>query len=411
VAPHELTRRSAGWLAPWVSALRSRWAFASLAVLLYWLAAHSLRPLVTIRLDELHASDAQIALTVGVYSLFSLVLALPGGRLIDRIGVMRVLLVSLTAMVLVGVGYALATTPDQILVLQAVNGVVELGVWLALQALATHAGGGEFLTRQLALFSLAWGVGLAVGPALGGAIYGAVGFQPLGLVYAGVSLLALAAVPLVPYRGREESGRDGDGPLPGMLRSTRAMLGRPAVKGVLLASFVALFVQAIRLSFYPLFLKREGISLSQIGLILSLMGVASIAVRLPLPALLRRFGAGPVLVWSMWLAVVGIGLTPWLDTVWALAIGAVAIGIGYGVNPAVTVELLARDTRPEQRGLAMGLRVTSNRLAQISQPVVFGGLTAALGMASAFPISGVLLAGLTLWTAAASESMTSAQRD
>ena len=118
---------------------RSRWAIASLAVLLYWLAAHSLRPLVTIRLDELGATDAQIALTVAAYSVFSLLLAIPGGRLVDRVGVMRVLVVSLTAMVLVGVGYALATTPEQIIALQAVNGVVELGVWLALQSLATPA--------------------------------------------------------------------------------------------------------------------------------------------------------------------------------------------------------------------------------------------------------------------------------
>ena len=131
MALHELSRRPAEWLAPWVSAVRSRWAFASLAVLLYWLAAHSLRPLVTIRLDELGATDAQIALTVAAYSVFSLLLAIPGGRLVDRVGVMRVLVVSLTAMVLVGVGYALATTPEQIIALQAVNGVVELGVWLA----------------------------------------------------------------------------------------------------------------------------------------------------------------------------------------------------------------------------------------------------------------------------------------
>jgi MFS family permease len=411
VAPLDLNRRRPWWLGPWVAAARSRWAFASLAVLLYWLAAHSLRPLVTIRLDELGATDTQIALTVGTYSLFSLALAIPGGRLIDRIGVMRVLLVSLAAMALVGVGYALATTPNQILVLQAVNGVVELGVWLALQALASHAGGGEFLTRQLALFSLAWGIGLAIGPAIGGAVYGAVGFQPLGLVYAGAALLALATVPLVPYRGREQSGRDGDGKLPGVISSMRDMVRRPAVKGVLLASFVALFIQAIRLSFYPLFLKREGISLSEIGLILSLMGIASIAVRVPLPALLRRFGAGRVLVSSMWLAVVGMGLTPWLQDVWALAIAAAAIGIGYGVNPAVTVELMARDTPPEERGLAMGLRVTSNRLAQLSQPALFGAVTAAVGMASAFPISGALLAGLTLLTAAASKSMTAVRRD
>jgi hypothetical protein len=34
-------------------ALHNRWAFVSLATLLYWFAAHTLRPLVALRLDEL----------------------------------------------------------------------------------------------------------------------------------------------------------------------------------------------------------------------------------------------------------------------------------------------------------------------------------------------------------------------
>jgi MFS family permease len=394
-------------MGPWRAALGNRWTFASVATLLYWLTAHSLRPLVTIRLDELHASDAQIGLTVAAYAAFSLLLAIPGGRLIDRVGLMRVLAASAVGMALVGVGYALATTPNQVLALQAAGGVAELGVWLALQALVSHAGSGETLTRQLSLFSLAWGVGLAVGPAIGAGIYGAEGFAPLGVVYGGGALLVLVAAALAPYRGREASTSEEQGPPLGIVRSTRAIMSRPAVKGVLLASFVALYVQAIRMSFYPLFLRRQGLALSEIGLILSLMGVASIAVRLPLTALLRWLGAGRVLVYSMWLAVIGMAITPWLGSVWAFAIAAVAVGVGYGVNPVVTVELMAHDTEPRERGLAMGLRVTSNRLAQISQPVVFGVLASAFSVAAAFPVSGALLAALTVWTSRASETITS----
>jgi MFS family permease len=405
-----LRGRSAAALRAWRSAIGNRWAFAALATLLYWLDAHALRPLVTIRLDELGASDAQIALTVTAFSGFSLMLAIPGGRLIDRIGLRRVLVASAVGMAASGVGYALATTPAQILGIQAINGVVELGVWLALQTLVSHAGAGESLTRQLALFSLAWGIGVAVGPAIGGAVYGAAGFHVLGLVYAGGALLTLASSLLSPYRGREVSAQEAHTKTSGLMDAMRAIVSRPAVRGVLLASFVALYVQSIRLSFYPLFLERQGVSLSQIGFVLSLMGVASIAVRLPLPALLRWLGAGRVLVLSMWIAVAGIGVTPWLGSVWALAIAAAGIGIGYGVNPAVTVELIARDTQPDERGLAMGLRVASNRLAQMVQPAVFGGISSALSMAAAFPLSGALLAALTMWTARASESMSTIRR-
>ncbi|MBA3622257.1 MAG: MFS transporter [Euzebyales bacterium] len=177
------------------------------------------------------------------------------------------------------------------------------------------------------------------------------------------------------------------------------------MKGVLLSTFVALYVNSIKMSFYPLFLERAGVSVPRIGVLLSVIGVASLAVRVLLPAALRRWDPGRVLVWSMWASVVPITLTPWLGAYWALAVAAALIGLGYGVNPPVTVQLMALHTEPAERGLAMGLRVTSNRLAQVAQPLVFGALISTVGMAMAFPASGVLLGGLTLWAGSEASRM------
>jgi MFS family permease len=388
-------------------ALHHRWAFASLATLLYWFAAHTLRPLVALRLDELGASDALIALTVAAYPFFSLFLAIPGGRLVDRIGVVKVLVGSLIAMIFIGIGYVVADSPVEILVVQVPNGIVELGVWLALQALVTHAGSGAFLTRQLALFSLAWGVGLAVGPAVGGAVYEAFGFELLGVIYAASALGSLLSCLLVSYRGSRdeqlvEQQRDKK-----TLEGMRQIMQHPSVKGVILSSFVALYVQSLRQSFYPLLLERNGIPVAQIGVLLSIMGITSLLIRVPLPSLLGRQGAGRVLVWGMWISVVGIAITPWLGSVWLLGLVAIMIGAGYGVNPPITVELMARNTQPEERGLAMGMRVASNRLAQVLQPVVFGALASATSMALAFPATGVLLGAVTFMASRESDQMQS----
>lgn len=46
----------------------------------------------------------------------------------------------------------------------------------------------------------------------------------------------------------------------------------------------------------------------------------------------------------------------------------------------------------------MGMRVTSNRLSQIAQPLMFGGLATTIGMTAAFPLAGLLPGGLTIWT-------------
>lgn len=385
-------------------ALHDRWAFVSLATLLYWFAAHSLRPLVTLRLDELGAGDAQIALTVAAYPFFSLFFAIPGGRLVDRIGIPKVLTVSLIGMVLVGIGYVAADSPLEILLIQVPNGVIEVGVWLALQSLVSHAGSGPFLTRQLALFSLAWGVGLAVGPAVGGIVYEGLGFQPLGFVYAAAALGSLLSCSLVSRRGFPGRGAGGDGDQ-SVFEGVRHVMKSPAVKGVLLSSFVALYLQSLKQSFYPLLLERNGIPVSQIGVLLSVMGITSLLIRVPLPSLMGRHGSGRVLVWGMWLSVLGIALTPWVGSVWLLGALALVIGAGYGVNPPITVELMARHTQPEERGLAMGIRVTSNRLAQVLQPVVFGALASATSLALAFPASGVLLGAVTFMASRETDRM------
>jgi len=382
-----------------LGALRSRWALVAFATTLYWMAAHALRPLVPLRLSEMGASDSYIGLVVASYSLLSLFLAIPGGRLIDRVGTGRVLTAAFSGMAAVGVGYAFASTPRQFLLLMTINGVTETGAWLALQALITYAGRGAFRSKQLAIFSFGWGLGVAVGPAIGAAIFARLGFAPLGWFFASLAIVALIGVSFVPF------------PQPASLRSMdedgvarpRAkipeVLARPAVRAVLLSSFIALFVNAIRMSFYPLYLERAGVSIERIGLLLSVMGVASLLIRLPLPALLRRWGDARVLVWGLWACVLPMAVTPWLGSFWLLLVAAGIFGAAYGLNPPVTVEMMATNTLEHERGLAMGLRITSNRLSQVIQPMIFGGLAPIVGIAAAFPLSGGGLAVLTAWTA------------
>jgi MFS family permease len=369
----------------WRRVLRSRWALVSLAALLYWIASHSLRPFVVVRLDELGASAQEVGFVAAAYAFLALFLAIPGGRAIDRLGTKRVLYVSLAAMTALGVAYAVASTILQLLVLQVVNGVVELFVWLAIQTLATGAGRGDTLARHLSLFSFMWGLGIAVGPAVGGLVYDGLGWSALALTYAATAGLMLLAVIAAPDR-------------PG-LRARGGRLGRdawqtarvPAIRTTLLSSFVVMYVISIKSTFYPLALQERGVSVPLIGVLLSLMGIASLAVRPVLPLLIRRLGAGTVMVVGTVVGVVGISLTPWLLHPVLLVAAALVTGAGYGSNPPVVMQLLTQHSSDTDRGLVMGLRATAGRLSQVVQPLAFGGLAALAGMAAAFPISGAAL--------------------
>ncbi len=385
--------------APVLRAVRSRWAVLSLVTVLYWVANQGLRPFLPIRLEELGASDLVIGVAVAGYAVVGLLLAIPSGRMLDRLPQHRLLVGAL-------VGLALSTSLLPVLGSVALlaagvllNGVFAMWVWLLLQSMITRAGEGEGRRRQLALFSLAWGVGLAGGPSIGALVYDLSDFLGLGLLIAAVTAVAAAAAVMTPPVPPAEQVLDADAPTqqPGI----RAALGRsfsnPILVSVLVSSFINLFVLSMRISFYPVFLERAGVPITQIGLLLSVTGISSLAVRAVLPAVERRMGTLRVLIWSTWAAILGAATAPLTTRIDVLVVGALLMGVGLGANPPITVNLVAEHSDARDRGLAVGLRMVANRSAQVAQPIVFGAFAAVVGLALAFPLSGALLAVMTVW--------------
>lgn len=365
---------------------------------MYWLGAQALRPFVTLRLDELGASDAFIGSAVALSPMVAVFAAIPGGRLVDRVGARRILVWSLAGMAVVGEGFARAETPIAVLWMQAAIGIAEIGTWLALQALITHAGTGAFRTRQLSLFAFGWGSGVALGPVLGAALFESSGFALLGRLYTACALLGAATVALIPRPAVGAEAPSDNARALSTVATVRAIGIRPVIGAVLLSSYVNLAVSSIRGSFYPLFLERQGLAVPRIGVLLSVVAVMSLAIRLVLPPIVRRFGVPRLLVFSMAISTLAIAITPFLTSFSALALAAAAMGVTVGMNPPLTVELMAVHTSTDERGVAMGMRITANRLAQVAQPVIFTVISAVAGMAAAFPVSGIPLLALTGWT-------------
>jgi MFS family permease len=382
-------------------ALGSRWAVLSAATLLYWIPNQGLRPFLPIRLQELGANDPVIGVAVAAYAVVGLLLAVPSGRVLDRLPQHRLLVASLVGLT---AGTVVLPYLDSVVLLTAgmlVNGAFAMWVWLILQSMITRAGQGQGLRNQLALFSLSWGIGLAAGPSLGAVLYDLLGFPGLCLTLGGITLAgavaALASPPVPPVpTGPVEGEKELE---PGIRAALSRAFANPILVAVLISSFINLFVLSMRISFYPVYLERAGVSITQIGLLLSIIGIASLAVRAVLPAIERRVGTLTVLIWSTGLAIAGAAGTPLSSNLVVLTVGAVLIGVGLGANPPITVNLVAEHSDARDRGLAVGLRMVANRSAQVAQPVVFGGLAATIGLGLAFPVSGALLAGATVWMA------------
>lgn len=375
----------------WGVVLRDRWILASLGALVYWTTIEALRPMVALQLDRIGATPTQIGLAVGAYAVLGLVLSVPGGAVVDRIGPAHLLVGGFGVLGLCGLLYVVfADSVLAIAVVQLLTGAAALAVWVALQAAVTYAGTGDFLRKQLAVFGTAWGIGSAVGPLIGGWLFGRTGFEAVAALLLAAAVLGAVASRWLPV----PEGRDPAIPAVATRTSTGRLLRDPTVRLVLVASFVSLAVQSLRTSFYPLYLADNGYRPETIGAVLTSIGVAAVVIRLLLPVLGRWFGARAVLVWSTWLAVAWVTTAPRLTSLVAVLAGALVLGASLGLHPPTTVELIAGATPPDQRGTAMGLRIAANRSAMIVEPVLFGAVAAALSAAAAFVVSGGLLAAV-----------------
>lgn len=158
------------WIVELLQSLLHKWAVPS-ATLLYWTTTQALMPFIGLHLHDVGASSTMVGVVLATYPLASLVLAVPLGRQLDRLDARPCLVASLLAMAASGAMFVAATDPVAFLPIMFAWGTASLVAWLALQMLIADAGRSARGTRVISGFSIAWGVGIALGPTVGAAIF------------------------------------------------------------------------------------------------------------------------------------------------------------------------------------------------------------------------------------------------
>ena len=331
------------------------------------------------------------------FALPALVVALPAGRLSDRRGGTAMALVGL---VLTAVGTGLMFIVPGLAVLLVASAVIGFGILLVMvgqQTFVAHVSRGGSSDSAFGTLTSAASTGQLIGPpavTLVASIGLPGGAQPnttLGLlVCVGFSVLATPAYFFLRATDRNLRSRRSEstgvgsgkiGPLrtPGLWRSL-------AVSGAVLVTVDLMY------AFVPVWATEQGISASAVGLLLALRAAVSVFSRLGLTRLIRRFGRKALLIASIAAAVVGLAALPLVGAYGAIAV-MVGLGLGLGIPQPLTMAWVTGMTDPSRHGAVLGLRMTVNRLAQITLPLAAGSLAAPLGVLGIFWANAALLAG------------------
>ncbi|ORA39992.1 MFS transporter [Mycobacterium aquaticum] len=291
--------------------------------------------------DNLNASPSQVSLLFTSYMAVMGVAMLITGVVSSRIGPKRTLLLGLV-IIIAGAGLAgMSETVMQIVGWRALWGLGNaLFIATALATIVNSAKGS--VAQAIILYEAALGLGIAVGPLVGG-VLGSISWR--GPFFGVSALMAFALVItafLLPATPRAERATTLADPF-------RALRHR-GLLGVSITALLYNFGFFTLLAFTPFPLDM---SAHQIGLIFFGWGLAlaftSVVVA---PRLQHRFGTVRVLILNL-IAFTAVltAMAVWTDSKAVLATGVVVAGLFIGVNNTLITETVMK-AAPVERGVA-----------------------------------------------------------
>ncbi|WP_020620384.1 MFS transporter [Paenibacillus daejeonensis] len=375
------------------------------------------QPFFSLYAAELGASTALIGLMVTLKALLPLFIAMPSGQLIDRLGAPVMLTIGNGVTV---ASLALMVWSPNLTVLSLSQILVGAGTLLMAASLQVLVSDGEKAERErdIARYSAWSSAGTMIGPVIGGVIItlfaasrlsgeGAMEGQGYRAAFLFSLLLAIVFMMAVLFRTTRTPGaRLSVSELGGMLgpkavlqsyTSGAHLMKHAGVQFGLVSTFLIHYLQAIWMSFFPLYLDTMGYSALVISLLVALRGFASFISRAFLPWIMKGLAQTRILIFAGCIAAISLSILPLFAShvVWVGLISFV-LGCAVGVNMPVSTMIMVTDENRGERGRIMGLRLFVNRVSQIVAPAMFGLVGQGIGLGAAFYASGgVLFAAIT----------------
>ncbi len=152
---------------------------------------------------DLHASVSQLSWFLNAYTLSFATFMLPAATLGDRIGRRRVMLAGVTVFTLASIASALSSSPGSLIAARAVQGLGAAAIMPLSLSLLASAVPERMRAVAIGIWGGVSGLGVALGPVIGGAVVQGVSWEAIFWLNVPV---ALVAVPLLLIAVRESKG-------------------------------------------------------------------------------------------------------------------------------------------------------------------------------------------------------------
>jgi predicted MFS family arabinose efflux permease len=346
------------------------------------------RVTISYRTVELGLPAIWLGVISAGFAILPIFLALKIGRYIDRghdahaawIG-SAIVLAACVAL------WAWPTSAALLLLFTIVLGTGHMFLMAAQQMLTVRCASSRGRDVAFGHFMVAISIGQGAGPFIVGLVGGAVAVPQTGPLFVigvitGILCFALsfAIRPAPPRAGQADPADVALG----------ALLRRPGMLAVLIASVVTVTAGDLLVIYLPLLGAERAIDASHIGNLLMVRSLAALVARLFYARLIYTMGRLPLTLISTFVGAGAFVLmaVPSLPVMYA---ATVLIGVGLGIASTLTLSGIVEVAPPEARATAMTLRITGNRIGLTVMPFVAGAVAGATGVAGILVLTAVSL--------------------
>jgi MFS family permease len=350
----------------------SRWLpLVLLNSLLIQAGIYVVRPIVTYKSVELGADAALVGLIGASFAIAPLVFAIQIGRFVDRGRAGLALLLGSIILVLTTVALLFINSIALLMLAMPSLGMGHLLVMVGGQTLIANRSNSKEYEKNFGLLTFYASAGHAIGPFVGGylADSGEVNVNANAAFLFALALFVAAVIGTIALSTKKENPKNIK-PLE-KARVTQ-VLAIPTFKSAIFVASATTAVVDVVLIFLPLYGREIGLSVTDIGILLAIRAIFSLAVRLVLGQISNRLGLRRIVTWGSLVtlvSMVALGLT---SNFWWIALIMAVSGFAMGIGQPATMAWVSRISSPESRGLAISIRLGANRFGQVAMPAIAG---------------------------------------
>ncbi len=338
-------------------------------------------PLIAIYAEHFHASAFEATLLMPTFAVCQLFSGPLLGRISDRTGRRKMLLVSQIGTFIGFIVMARATALWMVFVARVIDGVTAGNLSLA-QAYISDNTEPKDRAKSFALIGIAFGLGFLVGPGITAML---TGFSLSAPIYAAAGL-SLTSVVCTFFLLPESKPAPVEGPAGrrlGVLQWSRygEFFTRQGLRGWLLQYLAYVFSFSTFIAGFALFAERRftwqghAFTPREIGFVFAYVGLLGIVFQGGIIGrLVKRFGEQRLVGWGFASLAIAYVLLGVIHTIPELVLVATLSSFGNGIlRPTITALITQHSSRHEQ-GVVLGLTQSLTSVAAIAAPPLAGYL-------------------------------------